>query len=114
MKATVDAQIELVANRRARKYASELGKPGRAWLNRENTPLVVALIAGEEESAILADRPAELIAELLPLEERIRIVEITLKAWIRGHVIVSVEIKSAAVSVVAARASNNVDRAIAC
>ena len=56
---------------------------------------------------------ASLKAELLPLEERIRIVGITLKAWIRGQVIISVEIKSAAVSVVAARSGDNVDRAIA-
>ena len=98
MEATVDAQIDLIPSQRTREYASERGKLGSARLNREDTLLVVPLVAGEEENAIFANGAAELIAELLPLEERVWIAGIALKAWICGQVIVPVEIESAAVS----------------
>lgn len=58
MKAAVDSQIDLIPNRRAREYASQRSKLRRAGLNREDTLLVVALVAGEEEGAILANGSA--------------------------------------------------------
>ena len=113
MKAHVEAQVELIAEKRAGEDASERGELWSARLNREHAALVVALVAGEEEGPILANRSAELIAELLPLEERVRIAGITPQAGISGQVVVAIKVESAAVKVVAAGARHDIDRAVA-
>ena len=62
MKLRIDAQIELIACKRAAEDAPEWTKLRSARLNRKHTPLIIALVASEEEGAVFAKRSAKSLA----------------------------------------------------
>ena len=110
----IEAQVELVAEIRAREDSSQCSKVRTGRLNRKNSSLIVALVAGEEESAIFANRPAELKTELDALKERIRILGVMAEAGISGQIVIAIEGEAAAVKVFAAGTRDDIDRAIGC
>ena len=108
----IEAQVELVAEIRAREDSSQCSKVRTGRLNRKNSSLIVALVAGEEESAIFANRPAEPKAELAALKERIRILGVMAEAGISGQIMTAIEVEAAAVKVFAAGTRHDIDRAV--
>jgi hypothetical protein len=97
----VETQVEQIAQKGSREHSSEWSKLGSAGLNRENAPLIVTLVTGEEEGSIFTNRSTELIAELASLEERVRIAGVTLQAWIGSQVVIAIKEESTAVVAVA-------------
>ena len=108
----IEAQVELVAEIRAREDSSQGSKLRTGPMNRKNSSLIVALVAGEEESAIFANRPAELKTELDALKERIRILGVMAEAGISGQIVIAIEVEAAAVKVFAAGTRHDIDRSV--
>src|SRR6266566_4530612 len=102
MGAHVEANVELIAEIRAGEDSPKWSKVCTARLNRKNSPLVVALVAGEEESAVFAKWAAELVTELAALKERIRIAGVSAEARISGQIMIAIEVEAATVKVFAA------------
>lgn len=105
----IGARAELIAEIRTREDAAKRGKFRSAGLNRDDSSLVVAFIAREEEDPILANRPAGLITELVSLEQGIRIGGVAPQPGVRGQIVVPIKVEPTAVIVVAAGTSDDVD-----
>ena len=108
----IDARAEQVAKIGAWEDSAERCKFWCTRLNRHDTLLIVAFVICEEEDSIAAYRAAHLITELGSLELRVRIGGVALQSGVSGQIVVPIKIEPAAVIVVAARASDDVDRAV--
>ena len=112
IKPRIEPQTVLIAEKWAREDASKWNKFWSARLNRLHSPLVIALIAGEEEGAVFADRPAELKAELLSLEKWIGVAWVPAETRISRQVVIPIKIEAATVMLIAPCARHDIDRAI--
>src|SRR5437660_1128268 len=69
---------------------AEGGKVGEVrCVGAEHAPLVIVLVIGEEEEAVLLDRPAEPEAGLASRKERIRAGGIALQSGISRYVVIA-------------------------
>src|SRR5947209_866488 len=75
----------------------------------DDRSLIHVLVADEEEQTIFDSGSADPHAGILAGEERIRVERAALQAGVSRHVVVPVIVISAAVEIVASRASNYVD-----
>ena len=101
---------EQVADQRAAGDAAQMGEVRHQQRRAGHRVLIVALPAAEVEDAIAADRATGREAELLPLEERLRIVRVADERWIGRQVVVAEEIEEGALRLVAAAPRDDVDR----
>src|SRR5579883_341089 len=81
----------------------------QVFVNRIDLILIHVFIVRKEKQFVLQDRPAYPNAWIPSREERVRVLRVALKAWIRCHIVIAEEKISASVKIVAAAARYDVD-----
>ena len=71
------------------KMPPKLAKSGERGLNREDAVLIVLLQVGEEEQAVLEDRPSSVETPLPTSKERFRVLGLASQRRVGGEVVVA-------------------------
>src|SRR5205085_2107813 len=105
----VQADAELVAERRGGSSAAKSCKVGGGQRRGDDPSLLVALPVSKEEETVAADGTAEGESELPALEKWIGVSGIAIEPRIRRQLMVAEEIQAGAVKVISAGARDYVD-----
>jgi hypothetical protein len=109
----VNSQIKLVERKRAGIDYVELGKDGVIVLYCKCGGLPVVLKVREPEDSVFSQGATKSETRLLPREKWVWMVEVSTKARIGGHIVISIEKERRTVETIGAMASNDVDSASA-